>query len=392
MPEVNHVYFPFDSNLFTIELWEKGNAPDYSVIYNQGVKAARGDTESYELKNCPKGDPSTEVEVTGNVGSDIMKYNYIGIDYGVTGDGKKWYFVKSKRILNYPTVINGAHQMYTVLYSIELDVWETYKDKIGTPNILLSQVTTSTPGNWYDLSMMEQDVLPFSGTKITVSDAYYTNWKTIVGWQSKKPTAQDNFTIDGMRTTLQFNETGELDDYLEGLDDLANGTVAETQIWRSYLVCNTYIVSEYFSTKDGGHSAIENLNVANPPSTQAHNRLNFYPYKRAFIKTVDGQAVELDYKKYSNNRLPDTIQCYVYHSTLPQPTSVIVPRYYPLTVDDVIVFNSYPTMDFVGKNITPITQLSNIVKDVIAFPGEMMSQPKSFNGVAMPSNATMQGG
>lgn len=390
MPEVNHVYFPFDSNLFTIELWETGNAPDYSVIYNQGVKAARGATESYELKNCPKGDPSTEIEVTGNVGSDIMKYNYIGIDYGVTGDGKKWYFVKSKRILNYPTVINGDHQMYTVLYSIELDVWETYKDRIGSPNILLSQVTTSNPGGWNDISMLEQDVLPFSGTYVTTSDLNYTGWKTIVGWQSKKPNDQDNYIIDGMRTTMQFNETGELDGYLEGLEDLASGSTAETQIWRSYIACNTYIVSEYFSTENGGSSASERLTISNPPAPHTHARLNYYPYKRAFISTVDGQSMELDYKRYADTKLPETITANVFHSTLPQPTSVIFPAYNPNQVNDCIVFRAYPTMDLVGKDITPITQLTSIVKDVISMP--YLRGDDTYKNVAMPSNAAMQGG
>lgn len=42
--------FPIERNVFTVELYERGNAPDYSFVYAPGVKAARGDTESYSLK------------------------------------------------------------------------------------------------------------------------------------------------------------------------------------------------------------------------------------------------------------------------------------------------------------------------------------------------------
>ena len=33
--------FPMERNLFQVELYEMGNAPDYSFVYAQGVKAAR---------------------------------------------------------------------------------------------------------------------------------------------------------------------------------------------------------------------------------------------------------------------------------------------------------------------------------------------------------------
>lgn len=361
MPKVAHVEFPFNSNVFQATLYEKGNAPDYSIVYAPGVQAGRGASEGYPLNNCPKGDPETTAEITGNVGSDIMKYNYIMIDYGNTGDGIKHYFVTGKTILNYPKIISGEQNWYTVEYRLSLDVWETYKDRLGTPNILLEQVTTSNPGGWNDVSMLEQDILPFSGSKVATTNAQYTDWKTIAGWQAKKPSDQDNYTIDGMRTTLQFNDTGDTGDYLLGLDELASGTVEETQIWRSYVTCNTYIVSEYFSTEDGGESATGSLTLGNPTSSQVHNRLNYYPYKRAFMKTVDGQSVELDYKKYADNKLPSTLFVTVRHSTLPQPTSVLIPNYPFADTEDLIVFSAYPTMDFVGKNITPITQLMDIV-------------------------------
>lgn len=366
MPSVSHVYYPFNSNSFTIELYTSGNSPDYSIIYNQGVQAGRGESESYVLKNCPKGDTLTEIEVTCNTGTDSMKFNYIGIDYGATGDGKKWYFVKNKRLINYPKPESeGGINQYAVLFSLELDYWETYKDKIGNPTIFLNQVTTNNPSGWEDISMLEQDVLPFSGTNISTSDIVYSDWKTIVGWQSKKPTDQDNYVIDGMRTTLQFNDTGDLSDYLNGLDDLASGTPEETNIWRSYIVCNTYIVSQYFSTENGGKSDFEQLQLSNPPSTQIHNRLNYFPYKRAFVSTIDGQNVEIDYKRYDNNKLPLNIIVNIFHSTLPQPTSVLYIAYSKNKVNDAIVFKAYPTMDLVGRNITPTTQITNIVEDFI---------------------------
>lgn len=359
MPKVSHVDFPFDSNVFTVELYESGNAPDYSTIYAQGVKAGRGATETYSLKNCPKGDPVTEVEITCNSGSDGMKYNYIGINYSNTGDGKKWYFVKAKRILNYPKPASeGGADWFTVLFTLELDYWETYKDKLGSPVIALEQVTTSDPSGWTDTSMLEQDVVPFSGTSITSTPSTYSNWKTIVGWQSKKPTDQDNYIIDGMRTTLQYNSTGEVGDYLSGLDELAGGTPEETQIWRSYIVCNTYIVSEFFATDDGGRSSDEFIQLANPRSPQVHNRLNYFPYKRAFVTTIDGQSVEIDYKKCANSILPPSLAMNVAHATTPQPTSTIRIAYPFMHLEDIIVFSSYPTMDFVGRNITPVTQLS----------------------------------
>lgn len=366
MPNTPNVDFPFVQNEFTVELWTSGNAPDYSTVYAQGVQAARGETETYTLKNCPKGDPITEVEITCNPDTDSMKFNYIGIDYGSTGDGKKWYFVKSKRLLNYPKPQNeGGMNWYTVQFVLELDYWETYKDLIGNPMIFLDQVTTSNPAGWTDISRMNDDILPFSDTKVSHTAMGYSNWKTIVGWQSKKPTDQDNYIIDGMRTTLQFNDNGDLSDYLEGLDELASGSPEETQIWRSYIACNTYVVSEYFSTENGGRSQIEQMSLANPPSNQVHNRLNYYPYKRAFISTVDGQNVEFDQTMYADNKLPSSLSVNVFHSTLPQPISAIYPVYSFNRPHDGIIFSAYPTMDFVGKNITPITQLSTAIADFV---------------------------
>lgn len=161
-----------------------------------------------------------------------------------------------------------------------------------------------------------------------------------------------------MRTTLQWNDTGDLGDYLAGLDELAAGSQVETNIWRSYIACNTYVVSEYFSTENNGISSTEILQINNPPTAQVHNRLNYYPYRRAFIQTVDGQSVEINPKRYIDNKLPPVISVTVRHATTPQPTSTLTPVYHTSSMTDTLVFSAYPTMDFVGKNITPLTQLT----------------------------------
>lgn len=359
MPNVSHVDFPFIQNTFFAEMYTSGNAPDYSTVFAPGVQAARGETESYPLNNCPKGDPVTTIEVTCNQDTDSMKFNYVGIDYGSTGDGKKWYFVTSKRLLNYPKPVDqGGMNWYAVEFTLELDYWETYKDRMGAPLISLEQVTTIDPAGWEDISMLDQDILPFSGTVESTTTPDYRNWKTIVGWQAKRPTDQDNYIIDGMRTTLQWNDTGDLGDYLAGLDELASGSQVETNIWRSYIACNTYVVSEYFSTENNGISSTEILQINNPPTAQVHNRLNYYPYRRAFIQTVDGQSVEINPKRYIDNKLPPVISVTVRHATTPQPTSTLTPVYHTSSMTDTLVFSAYPTMDFVGKNITPLTQLT----------------------------------
>lgn len=371
MINVYNTTFPFNKNKFSVELYEMGNAPDYSFVYTIGVQAARGATESYPLDNCPKFDPNNYIQITGKNGSDIMKYDYIGIDFGTVGDGKKWYFVTGKTILNYPTIVNGAQLGYAVQYDLALDVWETYKNQLNSPKIKLDQVTTNSPSSFNDVSMIEQDVLPFSSEKIVSTSPKYSNWKTIVGWQSNKPTDQDNFVIDGMRTTLQFNETGDTTDYLTGLDDLATGTLEETQIWRSYITCNTYVVSEYFATENGTSSEEEILQLANPSTTQIHKRLDYYPYKRAFLTTLDGQQIEFDYKKYFSDKLPENLVVNVTHSTLPSPTTTLAIDYPGLSMTDVIVFNAYPSMDFVGKNITPVTQLTDLFNDQMNTVGKI---------------------
>jgi hypothetical protein len=155
MPSTPNASFPFDKNIFHIDFFESGNSPDYSFVYAPGAQAGRGSTEGYDLKNCPKGDPFVTIQTTGNTSSDIMRYNYVGIDFSSVGDGKKWYFVLGKTMLNYPTPISeGGLDQYAIEWKLQLDVWETYKDRIGSPVIHLSQVTIDTPGSWNDPTML----------------------------------------------------------------------------------------------------------------------------------------------------------------------------------------------------------------------------------------------
>ena len=364
MPKTYYTEFPFDKNLFQITLFEWGNAPDYSFLYPPGTPAGHGESEGYSIRNCPKDQPNPVIQVTGNPGTDMMKFNYIRIDYGNTGDGTKYYFVDNKTLINYPEIDqgSGSQHWYCVEYHLRQDYWETIKDNIGNPLITLSQVTTASPGSWDDITALENGVPGFSGTIVSTTPINYTNWKTIIGWQAKRPSEQDNYVIDGMATTLQWEEGEDMSNYLEALEDLGSLSPEETNIFNSYIACNSYIVSDYFTTQNGGSSQNELLTLANPQTTQAHARLNYYPYRRAFLETIDGQSVELDYRKYDNNKMPDTILASVIHSTVPSPTSTIIPSYPQLSPQDMIVFSAYPSMDFTGKNITPVTQLTSWVK------------------------------
>lgn len=347
--------FPFDKNSFGVTLFETGNAPDYSTIYNQGIQAGRGASEGYTITNCPKGDPITTVEITGNSGSDIMKYNYMKIDYAFPGDGTKWYFITKKRLLNYPDPLTS--NWIAVEFTIELDVWETYKDRLGNPMIQLDQVTTNNPAAWADYGMAEQDILPYSGESWVTSPTTYSNWKPIVGWQADKPNVSNNYIIDGMRTTMKFNGDGSMTDFVTDITNLSTtSTPEEATILQTYVVCNCYVVSEYFATDDGGTSAPETLTASSALWT-GHNRLNYYPYRRAFIYALDGQFVEIDPNKFTNGRIPNPVTARVTHSTLPVPTSVICPNYDINPSLDAVIFKSYPAMDIAGKDITPISQI-----------------------------------
>lgn len=370
--------FPFNKSKCFVELWEKGNATDYSYVYNIGVKAGHGATESYEVQNNPKDDFTNYIEITGNPNSDIMKYNYMYIDYGTVGDGKKAYFVKHKKILNYPEfdAANKMYGWYAVGFTLELDFWETYKDRIGQPTIKLDRVTTNNPEGWEDCTRYQDDIMPFSVDQRFTSQLHYHDWKKIVGWQAKKPDEQDNFIVDGFPTTLQFSES--TDDYKNAVNELANGSPAQTNVWKTYVCCNTYIVSSFFDSSDGGKSQDENINAPCPLASGLHGRLNYYPYRRAFIRTIDGQNIELNPNRFRDFKIPQSVVCDVFHSMTPQPNSCIVPRYTIAGIDDFILFSAYPTMDMTGKNISPVSHLIDLHDKFLQFKKDNLGPLANF--------------
>lgn len=348
----------YEKSISTVTLYEWGNAPDYSVIYNIGVQAGHGESESYTLKNNMKGYPVGYIEITGNSGSDLMKYNYIKLDRNVVGGGVQYFFVTGKTIINYPEKkANGGNHWYTVGFNLELDFWETYKDKLSGVKITYEQMTTNNPAGWNDTTALDLPVIGFGSEKITTSPTIYNNWIPVCYWQAKKPTQVEMHPVDGIMTALQFTKGEDLSDYEQALKDMASQPPEVVDIFQTYHVANSYIVSEFFNFEKGGKSKIEVLQCPNPPSTR-HGRLNYFPYKRAFIYSVDGQKVELNYNKFPGSKLPSTIRAQVLHCCLPTPNSLIVPE---ITegygaFEDVIHFKGYPSMNLIGVDSTPVTR------------------------------------
>lgn len=356
MTKVTNVEYPYNRNKFHVELFEFGNAPDYSICYAPGVQAGRGQSEGYNLDNCPKGDDATVIDITANVGTDTMKFNYIKIDYGNTGDGVKWYFVTHKTILNYPTIITGSQQNYTVEFQLTLDYWETYKDKLGTPNIQLERVTTSMPASWNDTSAYKTNVLPFSDEDRTLSKTSYTDWKPIVMWRAKKPLSQDNYVVDKLPTVFKIEGASGVQNWATELETLASEPPEATNLFRSYVGCNCYLVSDYFATADGSESDVEIISTTFPGTVGFHNILKYPPYRRAFIKTIDGSCYEIDANKYPYGRLPDTITVRAIHSTTPSPHTILYPDYAEPCCD-VTCFAGYPALSVTTTTPSPVQKI-----------------------------------
>lgn len=384
MPTVTNVSFPYNKNRFHVTLYERGNAPDYSYVYAPGVQAARGFSEGYDLNNCPKDDDSGVIDVSGNVGTDMMRFNYLKIDYGNTGDGTKWYFVTSKVILNYPSFdASNNQQNYTMQYNITLDYWETYKDKLGTPNIQLDRVTTSEPEGWSDTTNYKTGILPFSNENRVTSDVTATpdDWKAVVMWRAKKPTAQDNYVVDKLPTVFKIEEGNQgIQNWAQSLEALASEPPEATNLFRSYIGCNSYLVPKQMSTEDGTSSDLEMLAVNFPAINGVHNILKYYPYRRAFIKTIDGSCYELDPNKFSGERLPDTVGATVCHSMTPSPHSIITPHYAEPTLD-VVCFAGYPALSVTTTTPTQIQKvMSNIGGNSIDVPVRLQAASGRFIG------------
>lgn len=384
MPTVTNVSFPYNKNRFHVTLYERGNAPDYSYVYAPGVQAARGFSEGYDLNNCPKDDDSGVIDVSGNVGTDMMRFNYLKIDYGNTGDGTKWYFVTSKVILNYPSFdASNNQQNYTMQYNITLDYWETYKDKLGTPNIQLDRVTTSDPAGWSDTTNYKTGILPFSNENRVTSDvtAAPEDWKAVVMWRAKKPTAQDNYVVDKLPTVFKIEEGNQgIQNWAQALEDLASEPPEATNLFRSYIGCNSYLVPKQMATKNGTSSDLEILAVNFPAINGVHNILKYYPFRRAFIKTIDGSCYELDPNKFSGERLPDTVGATVCHSMTPSPHSIITPHYAEPTLD-VVCFAGYPALSVTTTTPTQIQKvMSNIGGNSIDVPVRLQAASGRFIG------------
>lgn len=384
MPTVTNVSFPYNKNRFHVTLYERGNAPDYSYVYAPGVQAARGFSEGYDLNNCPKDDDSGVIDVSGNIGTDMMRFNYLKIDYGNTGDGTKWYFVTSKVILNYPSFdASNNQQNYTMQYNITLDYWETYKDKLGAPTIQLDRVTTSEPEAWSDTTNYKTGILPFSNENRVTSDvtAAPENWKAVVMWRAKKPTAQDNYVVDKLPTVFKIEEGNQgIQNWATALESLASEPPEATNLFRSYVGCNSYLVPKQMATEDGTNSDLEMLAVNFPAISGVHNILKYYPYRRAFIKTIDGSCYELDPNKFSGERLPDTVGATVCHSMTPSPHSIITPHYAEPTLD-VVCFAGYPALSVTTTTPTQIQKvMSNIGGNSMDVPVRLQAASGRFIG------------
>lgn len=357
--------FPFDKDTFTVTLYEEGNAPDYSFIYNIGVQAGRGFSESYTINNAPKNLDHMQVEITCNPDTDSTRFNYMKIDYldraggGAYNHKTRYFFIQNKTILNYPDYdpIKKIWGGYAVLFDCELDIWETYKDFLGTPTIYLSKVTTSEPESWGEIGVLGQSVLPFSDIDVSYSDKLYDDYKTVIAWQAKKPTAQDTYIIDDMQTFLQFNDNGNVSDYLADLEDLASEPPQATNLFKTYVVAKSYILPNFFATQNGQKSDKETISCFVPTFPSVHRRLLYPPYIRGFLCTIDGQRMEVDYNKMLGHKLINPFTAEVHHSTVPEPTSVIYPDYVGGGEGDCLIFNQYPSMDMAGRTYTPQQQI-----------------------------------
>lgn len=364
MPTVTNVSFPYNKNRFHVTLYERGNAPDYSYVYAPGVQAARGFSEGYDLNNCPKDDDSGVIDVSGNVGTDMMRFNYLKIDYGNTGGGTKWYFVTSKVILNYPSFdASNNQQNYTMQYNISLDYWETYKDKLGKPVMQLDRVTTSKPEGWADTSNYKTGIIPYSteNRRTSALSTIPSDWKAMIMWRGKKPTAQDNFIVDKLPTVFTItDQPNGVHDWAVALEALASEPPEATNLFRSYVGCNSYIVPKQMATKDGTESEKEDISVDFPAIQGVHNILKFYPFRRAFIRTIDGSCYEIDPNKCAGERLPDTVVVTAYHSTTPSPHTIIRPHYTEPSPDNVC-FSGYPALSVTTTTPTPIQKLTGSI-------------------------------
>ena len=116
------------------------------------------------------------------------------------------------------------------------------------------------------------------------------------------------------------------------------------------------MVSDYFATTDGSESKLEVINTSFPGLPVVHNILKYPPYRRAFIKTIDGSCYEIDANKYPFGRLPDTISVTALHSTTPSPHTILYPDYAEPCCD-VTCFAGYPALSVTTTTPSPVQKI-----------------------------------
>ena len=200
-------------------------------------------------------------------------------------------------------------------------------------------------------------------------------------WRAKKPTAQDNYVVDKLPTVFKIEEGNQgIQNWAQALEDLASEPPEATNLFRSYIGCNCYLVPKQMATKDGTNSDLEMLAVNFPAINGVHNILKYYPFRRAFIKTIDGSCYELDPNKFSGERLPDTVGATVCHSMTPSPHSIITPNYAEPTLD-VVCFAGYPALSVTTTTPTQIQKvMSNIGGNSIDVPVRLQAASGRFIG------------
>lgn len=345
MPINNRVEYPVDWSRCTVTLYESGNSPDYQYLYPPGVVAGRGSTFSWELKNAPKAQDTLYIECTGSPMEDMHKYNYAKIVFNdISNSIPKWFFITNKTDLNYPEDPSYAVNGYAIAYTMQLDVWETYKDLMGDITINLTQVTTNQPETWNDPSYINQDVVPFSGVDTTSTPVAYSDWKLVTKYKvGSDLLGYGTSEIDGLATSYRYVSGNAVDDYMTQLDSMRSMTESEALLFRDSTECEIYLVSSYFASGNGGRSQPEELELATPKLSGVHNRLNFPPYRTAYVWTIDGGYTEFSPTNFSSNMLPDSVRVVIDHSIVPEPQSNIR-LVYDQAIMQYISFTGYATM------------------------------------------------
>ena len=227
----------------------------------------------------------------------------------------------------------------------------------------LDRVTTSDPAGWVDTSNYKTGIIPYSteNRRTSALSTVPSDWKAIIMWRAKKPTAQDNYIVDKLPTVFTItDQPSGIHDWAAALEALASEPPEATNLFRSYVGCNSYIVPMQMATEDGKESEKEDISVDFPAIQGVHYILKFYPFRRAFIRTIDGSCYEIDPNKCAGERLPDTVVVTAYHSTTPSPHTIIRPHYTEPSPDNVC-FAGYPALSVTTTTPTQIQKLTGAI-------------------------------